>query len=308
MKNYYLLIVLTVLFYSCERQQTQQPEQEKAYHFKDGLVIRGFREESCQNGKLDMMLHNFAIKWEESLMDKTMALPAEELNKQGIQSFHKAMAVHTLVRGSKYRRVKRIFNALVKHTNRLDIKYNVSLVRHMKNPDIINAWVTARGDIFISEAMLDFVGSEDELAFIIAHELSHIENLLPDKRIAFHNYIMDLDATQSKLFGNMATSLLSSLMVSLNQYDELIADRAALYLMNEAKYNPEAALDFFFKLDIAGEDNKSYLVFETLTNTHPYDHVRFNCLSRYLHESKYRVPIEENEIVPKAASNGLTWN
>jgi predicted Zn-dependent protease len=162
-------------------------------------------------------------------------------------------------------------------------------VRHVKSPGIINAWVTARGDIFISEGLINFVDTEDELAFVIAHELAHIENLLPDKKIALRRYI--INTVGNEVFGGVVTRLIESLTTSLNQYDELIADRAALYLMYEAKYNPEAALDFFSRLDKVSDDNRSYLMLETLTSTHPYDHIRFGCLSRYLHDSRQKIPL-----------------
>jgi hypothetical protein len=41
--------------------------------------------------------------------------------------------------------------------------------------EIINAFAAPGGFVFVSTGMLDFVENEDELAFVLAHEISHIE-------------------------------------------------------------------------------------------------------------------------------------
>tara|TARA_B100000575_G_C23080862_1_gene622740 strand:- start:30 stop:929 length:900 start_codon:yes stop_codon:yes gene_type:complete len=45
----------------------------------------------------------------------------------------------------------------------------------LEAPDVINAFAAPGGFIFITTGMLDFLKNEDELAFVLAHEVAHIE-------------------------------------------------------------------------------------------------------------------------------------
>ena len=42
-------------------------------------------------------------------------------------------------------------------------------------PDVINAFAAPGGFIFVTTGMLEFLKNEDELAFVLAHEVAHIE-------------------------------------------------------------------------------------------------------------------------------------
>ncbi len=45
----------------------------------------------------------------------------------------------------------------------------------IEDPKLINAFAAPGGFVFITTGMLDFLKNEDELAFVLAHEIAHIE-------------------------------------------------------------------------------------------------------------------------------------
>lgn len=60
-------------------------------------------------------------------------------------------------------------------SSRLTRNYKFPVVILLDEPETVNAFATPGGFIFISTGMLDFLQDEDELAFVLAHEIAHIE-------------------------------------------------------------------------------------------------------------------------------------
>lgn len=67
-------------------------------------------------------------------------------------------------------RVRGIFNRLTPWVSR-PLPYNVHIVKE-KSP---NAFCIPGGNIYVTSGLLNFVRSDDELAFVIAHELAHAD-------------------------------------------------------------------------------------------------------------------------------------
>lgn len=67
-------------------------------------------------------------------------------------------------------RVRGIFNRLIPWARR-PLPYNVHIVKE-KSP---NAFCIPGGNIYVTTGLIDFVRSDAELAFVMAHELSHAE-------------------------------------------------------------------------------------------------------------------------------------
>jgi len=59
--------------------------------------------------------------------------------------------------------------------SRLTKNYRNPVVVLLDEPDVVNAFAAPGGFVFITTGMLDFVENEDELAFVLAHEIAHIE-------------------------------------------------------------------------------------------------------------------------------------
>lgn len=61
------------------------------------------------------------------------------------------------------------------YSSRLPKNYRDPVVILLDEPGVVNAFAAPGGFVFITTGMLDFVENEDELAFVLAHEIAHIE-------------------------------------------------------------------------------------------------------------------------------------
>ena len=53
--------------------------------------------------------------------------------------------------------------------------YKKPVVILLEEPDTVNAFAAPGGFVFVTTGMLNFIENEDELAFVLAHEIAHIE-------------------------------------------------------------------------------------------------------------------------------------
>ncbi len=277
-----MLLSLIFLMSSCEIEFKQK--DCTTYLFTDGLLIKNFWERSCQEGELGAAIHLLAQKHADWLEGDIVNLPSNKLERVAIAQKKETLQDYKIITGVSSRKLHTILEGLVYYTVRENVRYSIFLVEPLDKTDLMNAWVTADGNIFVTTAMLEFCQSNDELSFIIAHEISHVENRLPDKFLA-------RDQKIDQLFGhNPITQFFKyssrNLFKALNQYDELIADRAALFLMYKAGYDPQKVLDLFNRLERLEADPKAIHLLKLFRQTHPYHHTRFDCLNRYLYESK----------------------
>ena len=143
-----------------------------------------------------------------------------------------------------------------------------------------NAWAAPDGYIFITTGMLRDIGSEAELAGVLAHEIEHVVQ---------HHYLKAIQAanTRAKL-GKLADIAKDTAQVStpaldsqlqalrgsigllyergLDRGDELDADRRGVELAGKAGYDPYGLPLVLQALGARGKDDASLAVF---TRTHP---------------------------------------
>lgn len=67
--------------------------------------------------------------------------------------------------------VERVAAPLIKDTYRKNVNYKFRILDSTE----VNAFASPNGYIYITTGLLDIIESDDELAFIIAHEMGHIE-------------------------------------------------------------------------------------------------------------------------------------
>jgi predicted Zn-dependent protease len=107
----------------------------------------------------------------------------------------------------------------------------------------VNAGTTF-GKVIVSEGMLDFVKSDDELAMILGHELAH-QTLGHVSRGAMNSVLLNLGSVIAGSFipGGEAVSGLFGQMVlnHFNQDQERTADHVGLRYAYDAGYDPQAA-------------------------------------------------------------------
>ncbi|NWF51305.1 MAG: M48 family metalloprotease [Ignavibacteriaceae bacterium] len=174
----------------------------------------------------------------QTLLELT-ALSDEDENQIGEQLDKKITGELRLTKERKFN-VRSIFNKLVKHVERKKINYSYKIV----DTDEVNAYAIAGGKMYINTGILDFLETEDELAFVIAHEISHNELKHCIKRIQYSALASSLDPNLGEIV-QLAYNLYS---MPYSKYDEYEADDNGVKLMKKAGFNKKGAVSFFTKL------------------------------------------------------------
>lgn len=144
--------------------------------------------------------------------------------------------------------VKKIFNKVVKTVTRKNIKYSFKIVADNE----VNAFSIAGGKVYINTGLLNFVKSEDELAFVIAHELAHI-----DKKHCINKIKLTYIAGKVNVTLAMLVDAMKSVYdIPFNKYDEFEADDVGVKMMQKAGYNKKGAIAFFKRLAIHAQESE----------------------------------------------------
>ncbi len=172
----------------------------------------------------------------------------------------------------------------------------------------INAYSLPGGYIYINKGLLDYVHSDDELAGVLAHEITH----------ASHHHMVKLMREQGKIQNVLLPALIGIGLAShgniaglsqvlmgaqlyttakLNTYGveaEKDADNGGLLLMTHTRYNPGGLYSFMTRL--AGEERRHGPQELGIFRTHPPGAERVEAARNLLHELK--IPIELSKVDP----------
>lgn len=163
-----------------------------------------------------------------------------------------------------------------RYTTRKNIDYDIHVLKDKRS---LNAFSIAGGHLYITEKMLDWVESEAELAFILAHEIAHVDHKHSVGKV--QKMILSKELSRHFLgeeYTNIAANLSLLLTAPFGQIDEYEADRQGAVLALKAGYNPRDGMRFFEKM---GHDEQFHIV-EKIIRTHPYSVERINCLDDFL--------------------------
>ncbi len=148
-----------------------------------------------------------------------------------------------------------------------------------------NAFALPGGYIYIFKGLLDEIGSDDELAYVLAHEVSHIVARHSVDRLK-KNLGFNLLMILAKAAGpqpqtvRTANTAINLLMLSYAREDELMADRLAVRFMKRGGFNPEAAISFLEKLK---EIKRREPIRPVSGRTHPYINERIKAVKEELY-------------------------
>lgn len=107
----------------------------------------------------------------------------------------------------------------------------------------VNAGATV-GKIIVTEGMMRFVRSDDELAMILGHEMAHLTQGHVTRGEVSNSLLGIGSAIVGAIFpgGDLATNLVGQLVINhFNQDQERAADRVGLGYVYAAGYDPQAA-------------------------------------------------------------------
>ena len=138
-------------------------------------------------------------------------------------------------------RISQIGARLAEGAERKGIDYEF---HYIPDGNFVNAFALPGGQIFFGKGMLDLMETEDELAAILGHEISHA-----DRRHCIERYQYEYKARKLGLdmFYRLASIPVAIFQSGYTKEQELEADRAGLQLAVAAGYSPAGGLTLFEK-------------------------------------------------------------
>ncbi len=140
----------------------------------------------------------------------------------------------------------------------------------------VNAFALPGGAVFFYTALLEKMGSQDEMAAVLGHEMTHVRE---------EHWASDYAAAQRRKVGLVIGDIIGvprTVLTIANLADDLLlgpkysrgsedrADKGGYNSMVAAGYNPQGAVDLFDTLDKMSKGNKPPEIF----NSHPDDKKR----------------------------------
>jgi predicted Zn-dependent protease len=108
------------------------------------------------------------------------------------------------------------------------------------NVDMMNAFALPGGHVFIGQGLLDQMTSEDELAFVLGHEIEHIDHYHAAERVQIEARLNKLNLDVVAAVAQIPISLWQA---GYSKEQEFEADREGLRLASAAGYSPRGAVN-----------------------------------------------------------------
>lgn len=216
-------------------------------------------------------IYEWGKSWENYALE-FFALAEEDEEIIG-DSLHRQMANEHIIAENhpKQAYLNRILARLTPHVKRKGVDYEVHVIDDNKT---LNAFSIAGGHLYITSKMLDWVDSEDELAFILGHEVAHVDNKHSVRKVQK----LIIGETYFGEDGLLLANLQILLSSPFGQIDEYDADKSGASLVTKAGYNPRKGLRFFEKM----AEGEQFDIVEKIIRTHPYSAERHDCLDHYM--------------------------
>jgi len=151
----------------------------------------------------------------------------------------------------------------------------------------VNAIALPGGNIILFSGLLDKVGSENEIAFVLAHELGHFANRDHlrglGRGLVFFVLSVFISGNDSSMTGFIANSL-TNVEMKFSQKQEKDADLYALKLLNKSYGKVDGAIEFFKKVSAAVKRGKFFYYF----STHPHPEKRLEFIRQEIELKGYK--------------------
>jgi predicted Zn-dependent protease len=186
----------------------------------------------------------------------------------------------------------RNYEAITRYVNRIKDKlleandipheaqfnYTVQVI----NDDVINAFATAGGYVYVYTGIIKFLDNEAQLAGVLAHELAHVARRHGSNQMALkgitHAILSEALKEKSQAVQALAGIGYQLAMLSYSREDENEADESGALWMSKTDYNPYESQAFFKKI----RDLKNASTPPEFLSTHPNPENRIANVERVL--------------------------
>ena len=200
------------------------------------LAQRRDRQDAVSAGALV----NVAADWQRDLtrvpMHLTRISDVEEMHIGDQLAQRYVTPIHTVEDRALEQYVSEVGQRVALHAKR-------KLIWHfhlLADPDLINAFALPGGHIFVGSGLLDQLKSEDELAFVLSHEIEHVDHYHAAERVQMEAKLRHLDL---ELAGQLLSIPMSLWQAGYSKDEESEADREGLRIAVASGYSAQGAVN-----------------------------------------------------------------
>jgi len=110
----------------------------------------------------------------------------------------------------------------------------------LRDRNLVNAFALPGGHIFVGTGLLDRLKSEDELAFVLGHEIEHVDHYHSVERVQVEAKLRHLDLD---IVGQLASLPISLWQAGYSKDEEFEADREGLRIAVASGYSAQGAVN-----------------------------------------------------------------
>ncbi|MBX3083650.1 MAG: M48 family metalloprotease [Anaerolineae bacterium] len=160
------------------------------------------------------------------------------------------------------------------------------------DPETINAFALPGGPVFITEALLSRLQTEDQIAGVLSHEIVHVLARHSAQQIAKSDLTNGLLGAVSVASGDASTTQTAAMVAQLvnmkyGRDDETQADTIGICLMIDAQYDPNAMVEVMQILEQASGGSQQPEWF----STHPSPQNRIQNIKQAIAEASTKCPL-----------------
>ncbi|MBK8370407.1 MAG: M48 family metallopeptidase [Saprospiraceae bacterium] len=138
-----------------------------------------------------------------------------------------------------------------------------------------------RGKCIITTGLLDGLLNDEEIAFVLAHEISHQIKEHNEKNIRKY---LQLRQSLGEYGGNISNNVFKFLTVPLSVIDEYEADQGSIWLMSMAGFDPEKGIQVLDRWT----QIENHFDSSSFFSTHPPSYKRYACCAVLISQAKVR--------------------
>lgn len=215
------------------------------------------------------MSGNFIKRWALALALLAPVLTFAQSDEENVGAVEAAriLGAAPLLESQAAQRYVNLVGALVASRSESGYSWRFGLIKS----DSVNAFATPGGFVLLTAGLVKLLQSEDELAFVLAHEIAHVTKRHHYRVVLRQRLAEKAAGTLQSSMGDSADSAISQASAQiyargLDKSSEYEADSLGVELMTEAGYDPAAALGVLERLQRLGRDDPRT---ELLFSTHP---------------------------------------